>query len=473
MNYLFLLLVTLAQFFTGFYILSKSSINLNRLQMVSLSIITGIGVTSLIPLILQLLYIPLTTGIIFSCIGLTAILAVITSYKKLTQISFTRYNIELYEWPWIAIMGAMVYLAVCNAIYVPATARDLLCGPEPIAHFALTEHTFINSVFQQDMPMNNGPFKSLYIPSLQLIYKLIGFTFGKVWVVILSTTFLIFLYSTVRAMVHPVFAGALAVLFLFIPELYAYTYLVLYDYSNMVYFFLSLFFLKEYLHKGHKKAMILTTLFMAIAVYIRPETLILTAMISIYALILLSLNKRRNLKAFMPVIIFVTVAGITYFISSNIYLNYYLPVHYSVSDEINHNLIDITPIFQRLNDMTFELIFTNWGVAHYGYLLVIFSILSAAELVVYKKFSKDSAYWLSLFLVTYLGIAVIGYILPLADLFNSTKRALFKVMPIAVIYISSNRLLLAASAWIAKHADNKAISNNKKIKKHGQQHAHS
>src|SRR5690606_30858350 len=111
----------------------------------------------------------------------------------------------------------MVFLAVCNALLVPPTARDLLSGPEPIAHFALTEHTFINSVYQQDMPMNNGPFKSLYIPSLQLIYKLIGFPFGKIWIVILSTSFLVFLYSTIREIIHPVLTGAIILLFLFTP----------------------------------------------------------------------------------------------------------------------------------------------------------------------------------------------------------------------------------------------------------------
>lgn len=454
MNILYLLLLTCSQALIGYGAVVMHCTRLNKLQMLSMSLIAGIGIMSIVPAILQLLYIPLTVLSIFSSITALTIIFLLVSFGRLKRIDYReiiKHKIELYEWPWLLLLGTMAFMAICNNVLLPPTPRDILSGPEPIAHFALTEHTFINSVYDQDMPMNNGPFKSLYIPSLQLIYKLIGFPMGKIWVVTLGISFLVFLYNTIREQyIHPVLAGAGMTLFVFTPELYPYTYLILYDYSNMLFLFLGLYFLKDYVIEGASKAMMLSAAFMAIATYIRPETLILVVMIAIYSLIATVVKKRYAIRTLLPIIVLGTASTLVYFFTSYLYLNYYLPVHYDIETVMNNNPSNLSPLMDRLKEITFTLVYSQWGLLRYGYIFAIATALFFLDLVIYRKLSKEAAFWATMFLLTFLGIAVIGYLLPLADLMNTTKRAMFKLVPIALMYIASSNSVKLLSARLYK-----------------------
>lgn len=468
MNYIFLLLLTLAQILIGYAILSTCNVHFNKKRILPLSLLTGIGVVSVVPFILDLVRIPLTAAIIFSVIAIITILLTILSFKKIKDFKFIIPTVELYEVPWLLVILATFILGLYNALSVPVTPRDVLCGPEPIAEFALTEHTFINSAFEREMPLNNGPFKSIFIPSLQLIYKLIGFSYGKIWVTITSATFLLYMYYTLSSRIHAVLSGFFILLLLFVTEAFAYTYLVLYDYSNMIFYFLSLYFIKEHLNNSSKKNILLASLFMCIATYIRAETLVLAGIVVGYLFLHKVIKKQFSLKDLLPIVALFVATAITYFITSNLWLNHYLPVVYDVSGEVNNNLLNLNPLLTRLNDITFTLIYSEWGITHYGYIFSIFTLLLIAELAIYRKLSKDATYWIVMFLLTYLGIAVVGYLLPLADLFNSTKRAIFKLLPIMLIYFSCNQLILMFTEKLNKFTAEKlqtAHTNSKKKKR--------
>src|SRR6201999_4239430 len=103
--------------------------------------------------------------------------------------SRTSFRLRLYELPYLLIIGFLVFVSVWRSYYEPPTSRDTLSGPEAIAEFAVREHTMINSFFSIDLWSTNNPFKSPYLVSLQMVYKLAGFPFGQVW---LSTVFISF-----------------------------------------------------------------------------------------------------------------------------------------------------------------------------------------------------------------------------------------------------------------------------------------
>lgn len=449
MTLLFFLLLTFIQFVIGYSLLCLLRMQEHSIRAIALSLITGIAIVSVIPFLLQMLYIPLTYFSVFSAIGVVAIVLVLPARKEVVKFRVKLPAIKIYEMPWLIAIGLLVAFATYCCYLLPPTARDLLGGPEPIAAFALTEHTFINSVFQQDMPMNNGPFKSLFIPSLQLIYKMVGFTFGKMWLATLNISFIIFLYSLIRNAIHPVLAGISMMFFFFAPEMYAYMYLVLYDYSNMIFFFVSLYYLKEYLFKKEAKNLILSVIFIAVATYIRPETLILSAIIFAFAIVYKLIQKKLTTKTAISLSLLFVTSGVMYFVSSYLYLNYYLPVLYDVEETVNSNLFDLSPLFTRLEDMTTVLIYSDRGVQYFGYIFYVHIALIAAELTIYRKLTKSGAYWLTLFFVIFIGIAFIGYLLPLADLYNTTKRALFKLMPLMIMYWSCNRVVLNLSARLS------------------------
>lgn len=470
MNYLLLAVLTLTEVIIGYGILLLLSVNLGGTRQIALSLILGIATVSAIPFLLQLFYIPLTQLSVFTSIGITAATLSIINIRHFRQLklNYKFPAVALYEWPWLLFTGAMLLFAVCRCFVTATIPRDALSGPEPIAEFALREHSFINSVFRQDFPHNNNPFKSIYIPALQLVYKMIGFPLGKVWVAALSSSFVIFLYSSVRKIIHPALAGLVMILFLFTPELYAYMYMMLYDYSNMIFFFLSLFFLKEYLDTNHDKYILFSSLLMGIATYIRPETLILAVLVAGYSVAHQLYRKKYRLSNLLLPLLLIVVASFVYFLTSYIYLNYYLPVVYDIGENVNNNLMDITPLISRLTNIATLVIFGNDGVKIYGYIFWLSAVLIIGELVMYKRFTPNGTYWLSMLLITYFGIGLIGYLLPLADLENTTKRSLFKVIPILVMCISSSKIVYVLSQKLVQSTQSGTTATAKStVKKSG------
>ena len=82
----------------------------------------------------------------------------------------------------------------------------------------------------------------------------------------------------------------------------------------------------------------------------------------------------------------------------------------------------------------------------------------AAELVILRKLSSESRNWLYGVLVIYIGLGIVGYLLPLADLANTTKRGLFKFFPIMLMAMAGNGLVQQLSNAISK-AENTPPSN--------------
>jgi hypothetical protein len=65
-----------------------------------------------------------------------------------------------------------------------------------------------------------------------------------------------------------------------------------------------------------------------------------------------------------------------------------------------------------------------------------------ADLLLIRRASRQAANWLYAIMVIYLGMALLGYLLPLLDLHNSTKRGLLKMFPLMLIYMANTGLLM-------------------------------
>ena len=57
----------------------------------------------------------------------------------------------------------------------------------------------------------------------------------------------------------------------------------------------------------------------------------------------------------------------------------------------------------------------------------------------------------------YIGLGLVGYLLPLADLMNTTKRGMFKLLPLMLWYMGNSGPMLCLSAWITKITSPKVI----------------
>ena len=455
-----LLLLAALHLVTGMGILRLLRIQLRYGMLLPLAAIIGVGIAAWVPFLLQLCYVPIDVNTVFGTLGVLAILSVvylIYTRGKVVQAPFS-FHLSLYELPAIALLAIILGISIWRCYYLPVIPRDMLSGPETIANYAVREHTFINSFFDVDFAgINNNPFKPMSVTSLQVIYKLAGFPFGSMWLSILVVSFILFLYQLLSQRLHPVLAGVLLLLFLSVGEMYGYTFMVLYDYSNAIYFALGIYFLTTYMQTGRRRQFALAVLLLSSSVYFRLETLVLAFML--LPLLLVHWRKQRTSLAQQLLLAssFGLVLFLSYYLPGSVYNNSYLPVHYSAGSQINSHLSNLNPLIQRFKDINGTLLFSAHGLEEYGWLLYLFLGLLIAELIKNFGITRDGRNWLYAILVVYFGLSLLGYLLPLMDLANSTKRGLFKLFPLLLLYLSSNAILIQFSGWLRNWEQKKFI----------------
>ena len=449
-----ILLLTIIQFIAGFGLITLFNIQLKPGLLISLAVLLGVAVFSIMPFILQLAYIPLTSTNIFISI-LVACVLLNSKFKlgiaRLQELKANfRIRIKLYEIPFVVMIAFIVFVSAWRCFYFPPTPRDLTSGAEVIAEYAIREKSMINSVFSVNLETTNNVFKPPYITCLQIIYKYVGFEFGQVWLSTIVACFLIFLYQALTLSIHRIFAGLLVLFFMAIPEMFAYTFMVLFDYSNAVFFFLGVWFLFQFFQNQQRNYLAFAGLLMAIATYIRSETLILACLMVPAIVWYHWKNKTGIVKGLISSAFFVVPSVLAYIISITIYINRYLPAKYNIEGLVNKNLGDLSPFFTRLSEINSKLIFSDMGVGYYGYFIYFFILLLLLEVVIKRKLSSTTRNWLYAVLVIYIGFPLMGYLLPLLDLNNSTKRGLFKIFPLMLLYMANNSLLVSWSQRITK-----------------------
>jgi hypothetical protein len=459
LTFLFLLVCYLL---SGYGLLTLFGMRLKAVYMITLSLLLGIAVASFIPFLLQLFYILITGPTVFGALLLAALLLNIPSILRLRKEGLTafirsfrpgRFHIQSYEIPYWLIIGFLIFVSVWRCYYLPPTSRDALSGPETIAEYAVREQTMINSFFRIDLWSTNNQFKSPFLISLQIIYKLAGFPFGQVWLSIVFVCFIVFLYHVLKEKLHPLIAGLLLLLFLMTPEMYAYSFMILYDYSNMVFYFLGLYFLFRALDSAGPERTSSTLSFagllLGIATYIRSETLVLVFLF-LPLILLVQLREGWGKKTALADFFFLLPSLVGYYLPTQLYIKYYLPVHYDIGTLVNDHLTDWHPLFQRYSDIVTRLLFGTFSIHLWGYLFYIASALFLAELLFVRRVNKEARNWLYAVLVLYLALGVLGFALPLFNLLETTKRALFKMMPLVILYLANNELLLRLSRRISR-----------------------
>ena len=455
MNIFFLLLLTVVQFVTGNGLIALFRLRLLPLMHFSLLLLCGVAISAFIPFLLELLTVPLTAfsiscGLLAACILCN--LRIREARLLMTeQLKGLRLRFRLYTLPYLLVIGCIVLISIWRCYYLPPTPRDFTSGPEVIAEYAVKEKSMINSVFTVNLETTNNQFKPPFLTALQVIYKYAGFPFGQVWLCTIFVAFLMFMYSALRMTLHPVIAGWLLVVFLAIPEMYAYTFMALFDYTNAVFFFLSCWYLFEFFREKHLRLLMFSAFLMAVATYVRSETLVFGGFLALAILAYCIRNRLGITRLLKWSAAFLLPSAIVYLFCVKVYISYYLPASYPIGDLVNYHFTDLTPLFRRFRDMNLELIFSKLGLRYYGYFIYLFILIAMVNLSYKRELSPAGRNWLFAILVIYLGLPILGYLLPLMDLYNTTKRGLFKLFPLMLLYLANTPLLIMISdriiAW--------------------------
>lgn len=360
-----------------------------------------------------------------------------------TKQNFLPNKLEKYNWYELPGLGLAIYafyIVVWRSFRVPTNVRDVLSGPEPISAFAIKEKTLINSIFELDLFSTNNQFKSPFLTDLQIIYKMAGLEFGGLWIALLAIGFTLFLYCVLKEKIHALLASIAIFLFYSAPEVFAYSFLYLFDYPNMVLWTVGTYAMYKISMQKNNSYFALATISFAFATYIRAETLILLCMMMPLFVVISKCNK-LDWKYIITVAITIPFIGfIAYYIPTQLYNNHYLPQDYVIETLINNDLTNLDPLWTRFEQMTNKYLLGSYAENFWMYNIKIFIGLFVIEilyLLVTKKF-KDTAwwYWLGASLVIYIGLPLMGFLMPLMDMDHSTKRALFKLMPLLFIFIS-------------------------------------
>lgn len=483
MNVFGLLFLLFTQFFSGRGLLYSFDIRLKPLPVFALSMISGVMLFSFLPLLLAFAYIPITTINVTISIIITTILINIVHFRKyiLPQFSAIKKSlitIPVYEYIFIIIFIALMIPSVWHCFYWPPNARDILSGPEAIAEFTVREKTMINSIFSVDLESTNNHLKPPFVTDLQIIYKLLVHPFGQTWLTVMVLSFLIFFYNALKAKVHVVLAGILVLLFISAPEVYAYSYIIMFDYCNMVLFFLGVYFLLQYYETQHYKTFLFSCLLFGFATYIRLETIILLCMMLPMLWYISYKAHNKPVRWIINTSIFIGISFILYYMWIGVFVRYYMPVKFDVTNQVTNNMLDFNPLFERFNKMNTELLFGGLNLDLFGHLFNLFVIILLTDIIIFRKYTEQKVFLLYTILILYAGLPIIGYLIPWFDLRNTTKRGLFKLVPLVILYIAHSGLFHKLSAIInnwekgdtpLKNNQTKAVvtPNKKHKKQHG------
>ena len=458
MNLIGLLFLLITQFITGRGVIELCKVKMRPLLMFCYSFIAGVAIFSFLPFILELFHVTINMSSVSIAIGVTTIafmvplLGQIRNFKLPSAKDFKLPGI--YEIPFLTIFVLLILLSVWRAWFYPPNARDMLSGPEVMADLALREGHIINSLFKIDLQSTNNYLKPPFITSLQIIYKLYVQPFGQTWLSILFVNFIVIVYTLLKERIHPVLLGFAMLYFFGMPEVFGYSYLMLFDYSNMIFFFSGYYFLNQYFEHKDNGNFAFSVFLFTIATYIRTETLILVGMNLPIIFYYHYKDKLPMAKSAIRMAVFVAIPFVIYFLCMNVYIKHFIPIKYDVSADMNKNLGDISPLFDRLSGMFSKLLFASeTNYPYYGYFPHLFVLLLLVDIVFFRKFNKEGITLFYGIAVTYIGLAFIGYLLPLADLMHTTKRGLFKLFPLVLLYYRDSPALQRLTAIIKNWED--------------------
>ncbi len=457
MGILNFILLAIAHYILGWGILKAIGIRQisASIQYTLVSLLFGLGLSSLLPVIMEMLSIPVNKMNLLITIVLVTIIPAFFLVKEPRQ-SFravmNRYagKFKLYDLVFILLLIYLLLPGILKCVYYPPVPRDLTSGAEAIAEYTLKEQHINNSYFSVDLSSTDNYQKPPFLLGLQIIYKMYVQPFGQVWLILFGCVFFSFLYVILRKMVHPILAGLATVLVLAIPEFYPYTVVLpLYDFPNTVYLLFGFYYLFLFVKDKDKQNLWLSSVGFGMATLVRPETifLLLLICISYYISQIIASGKVVVKAAFFSCCILMLTAFVLDFFTMEIFVKHFIPSKLEFSNKFTSDLSNLAPLYRRWELLTEVLMFTKTGAsrdlsqplyAETFNIMVVFIMIELAFVFVTRKIHFNAACWFGFMVLVFILLLLIGYLLPFTE-FTNAKRGLFKIIPLIFIFSVNTR----------------------------------
>lgn len=445
--------VVVAQLLIGLGPITRLRAVNSGFSLLGLSMLTGMGISSVLPFLLQFTHQPIALTPLCIGLGLLALVSISSLrgqgiYLK-RLFSRRRLAVRWCELPFMAFWGYLLFISAWKCVWFPNLPFDTIVGPDLVATFAVKEQTLVSSVFTVHLPsvpiFSNQPFYAPFTAMQQIIYLLAAqgvgpFAFGKLWLPLLVVAFGLFFYAELRERIHPLLAGILVSVLACSPELFAYTFLLQTDWANAAFFAAGVMLLQRHLETGRRGtgphgALVSSALLLAFACWTRTETIFF---IPIGSLLVLTFSpKSAKNQSFLYATALVLMCLIPVLFWNYGFLRGYisLPPHTQLGQV--HKIPDnyFSKLLTVFSDMNKQVVFNP---NYWSYSVLIFLTLTLLN----GLFFRDGR-GISIFLWLIGVYFIFGLIIQHIDGANiafTFRRGFFKLLFLMYFYLSTNSL---------------------------------
>lgn len=453
----------LTQFLTGFGVVTCLRAVSNGFSLLGLSVLAGLGITSVLPFLLEFAHVPISLAPMQVGLGILAGASLLLLRGQLTYlreiVAWDRLSLRLCEIPFFCFWAYLLFISAWKSAWYPNLPFDTIVGPDLVATFAVREHTLVSSVFTEHLPsvsvFSNQPFYAPFTAMQQIMYLLasngIGpFAFGKIWLTILVIAFGLFLYAELRERIHPLLAGLLVTLLACSPELFAYTFLLQTDWANAAFFTAGVMLLQRYLEAEKKGTFMASMLFFALACWTRTETILF---VPIGSLLLLIYSLRSfPKKAIIRSVVLFAACLLPFVFWNYIFLRGYIALPTNAHFGTYHLIVSdyFSKLLATFSSMNEQVVFDE---DYWNYAVYLFFVLTLVNILLFR----DKQGWT--ILLWTLGMYLLFGLLILhvdgANVAYTFRRGFFKILLLMYVYLGSTSLFRWVSDWLFRRERNK------------------
>jgi hypothetical protein len=440
-----LVLMLMMQWGIGLGTIGAIGYRVERSTLLPLSLLLGMFLHTVAMFLAQLAGVPLSMQTMLVSGTIVLVLPVVR-WKTLRNtleglFALPRIRPTLYDVVIFGFVGYIGYMVVWASWYWPVTPFDAMAGIDLVARYAAKDGMIANQVFTDPSlqgQLSNQPFYAPFAMLMQVMMKLIGYPYTQIWVSIVAICFWWFVWSVLRRLVHPLFAGLLLVLFVLTPEMLGYSYILQTDFANAAFFTIGCVMLARSIDEEQLGGVVVSALAFAGACWSRTETPLLVVLVGAVALPKM-LRVFGPAKGLIGAVSVLAMSTFTFGLWNVVFFNSYLPVRPSTSEQIRG--FD----FERFT----EVVASSWSsviasTELWGWIVWLFLGVLVIDIIINRRISQPII--LGCIVAAVLGLFMVGTIFSAAIVEQTLRRGMFKVIPLMVIAIAGSGIVSSASS---------------------------
>jgi hypothetical protein len=346
------------------------------------------------------------------------------------------FNLRMYDVLTLAYAISVAYYVVWAAWYWPVQPFDAMAGIDLVAREAVNQGTINNRVFTDASlagHLSNQPFYAPFAMLMQVMYRLMGFAYGQVWVAIVAVLASWTFWGALRQVAHPLLANILWMLLILTPELLGYNYLLQTDYLNAVYFSTGVILTLFTFERNAASAAWPAALMFAAACWSRTETILLVGLGLVGCI---ALWRMESWKGARVVFLLGTLAAsaLTFGLWNVVYLRVYLPVRPDAASELIG--LDVGRLVGVASSFMTNVVMDGglWGLA-----FALFAVFLVANALLTRTVGSGTLLvWIG---AVVCGLLLVGTVFSSAIVEQTLRRGVFKLLPLLFLYVGSTPLL--------------------------------